>query len=84
MDESLKRGLDDMAAGRVSIRDDYLDEYLPLDKEGSAYLINALFQIDQLRSLVHDILTGRNDMFAKISLLDSIDFIERSVKAALK
>jgi hypothetical protein len=58
-------------------------EYLSSDKEGAAYLVNALFEIEQLRSLVHDILTGRNNSFAKVSLLDGIDSIDRSVKAAL-
>jgi hypothetical protein len=53
------------------------------NNEGSAYVINALYELDTLESTVHDILTGRNDLFAKASLVGDIASIRTNLKRAL-
>ena len=54
-----------------------------MDIEAQAYVRNALYYLDALRSTVHDGLTGRNDLFLKMSLLQDIDASEANLRKAL-
>lgn len=48
-----------------------------------AYSLNAMHAIDDLSSLIHDGLTGKNDLWLKMRLLDALAAVELNVRAAL-
>jgi hypothetical protein len=52
------------------------------DTAMEAYIANAQFHLDLLRSTVHDALTGHNDAFLKTSLLQDIDAIDTNLRKA--
>ena len=54
-----------------------------MKKAPTAYCRNGLHELEQVKSLVHDILTGPNDAWAKAQLLDAIAGVEANVKKAL-
>jgi hypothetical protein len=49
----------------------------------NAHVVNALVHARELRSTIHDGLTGRNDTFLKMSLLTDLDAIEHNLRSAL-
>lgn len=49
----------------------------------NAYVVNALFHLRELRSLIHDGLTGKSDIFLKVSMLQDVDAIETNLVKAL-
>lgn len=53
-----------------------------LDRE--AYIANMRFHLDELRSLIHDGLTGKSDLFLKVSLLDSVAAVTNAIDKALR
>ena len=52
--------------------------------EARAHLVQSVMYLDELRSTVHDILTGSNDVWAKRQLIALVDATEASVKRALQ
>jgi hypothetical protein len=48
------------------------------------YILNALHDLEILRSTVHDGLTGQNDLFLKSSLIQDIDAVESNLRKALQ
>jgi len=48
-----------------------------------AYSRNAMYAIDDLASLIHDGLTGKNDLWLKTQLLDALAGVELNVRATL-
>lgn len=50
--------------------------------EIAALISNALFHLDILRSTIHDGLTGKNDLFLKVSLLNDLDAVQSSLQKA--
>lgn len=51
--------------------------------EREALLRNALKESDVLRSVIHDGLTGRNDVWLKTQLLNALDAVDDNVRKAL-
>lgn len=54
-----------------------------MNDEVEAYVRNARVQLAELAGTVHDGLTGRNDLFLKVGLLQDIDAVDKSLRAAL-
>lgn len=48
-----------------------------------AYIVNAQIDLERLRSTIHDGLTGRNDLYLKVSLLQDLDAAEANLQRAL-
>lgn len=48
-----------------------------------AYLRNALHDSADLRSLIHDGLTGKNDLWLKTQLLAALDAVDTNIRSAL-
>lgn len=53
-----------------------------MDNDVEAYIDNALHHLDLLRSTIHDGLTGKNDLYLKVSLLSDLDAAEASLQRA--
>jgi len=56
---------------------------LDLD-EAKACVADAIMLHDELRSTIHDILTGANDVWAKRQLLALVDAADASLKWAMR
>lgn len=61
----------------------------PIDREESssdreAYIANVKFYLDELRSLIHDGLTGKSDIYLKVSFLDSVAAVTNAIDKALR
>ncbi len=71
-------------AGRVedvaALANAYVEECVASSR---AYVDNALFHLDVLRSTIHDGLSGKNDLMLKVSLLYDLDEAERNLRKAL-
>lgn len=52
--------------------------------KSEAYVRNALFDLDELESDIHDSLAGRNDLFLKVSLLQDLAAIRDNLTKALQ
>jgi hypothetical protein len=50
--------------------------------EKTAHLLNALENLTLLRSTINDGLTGKNDLYLKISLLQDVEAVEVSLRKA--
>lgn len=55
----------------------------PEDTNPKAYVHNALFHLNLLRSTIHDGLTGSSDLHLKVSLLYDLDDAEENLRKAL-
>lgn len=48
-----------------------------------AHSLNAIYEIETLRSIIHDGLTGENDLWLKTQLLSSVDDVEYNLRQCL-
>ena len=51
--------------------------------DAKAYIADAQFHLRILRSTIHDGLTGKNDLYLKLTLLDDLDAAEAALGKAL-
>lgn len=54
-----------------------------IDSEGCAYIQHARHLLGELESSIHDVLTGRNDLFVKTALLQDVAAIALALGKAL-
>lgn len=54
------------------------------DADREAYIANVKFYLDELRSLIHDGLTGKSDIYLKVSFLDSVAAVTNAIDKALR